>query len=124
MGQWVAQQKYGPFQLIVALTIMYVLLGCFLDGVSMVVLTASAVLPMVQAAEIDPIWFGVYIVLVVEMSLITPPIGLNLYVLQNFCKRDAMYVAGCTFPFFILMIIAVAIISIFPEIVLVLPNRM
>jgi C4-dicarboxylate transporter, DctM subunit len=124
LGKWVAQQGYGPAALIAALTVLYIVLGCFLDGVSMVVLTASAVLPMVQAAGIDKVWFGIFIVLAVEMSLVTPPVGLNLYVLQGFCKKDSLYVARCTFPFFILMIVAVAIITAFPQIVLFLPDRM
>ena len=124
MGNWVSEQGLSPIGLIFALTILYILLGTLLDGMSMVVLTASTVLPMIQAAGIDKVWFGVFIILVVEMSLISPPVGLNLYVLQSFCKRAADgYVFRCTIPFFFLMVLAVAIITAFPEIVLFLPGK-
>lgn len=125
LGRWVAERQLSPAALILALTVLYIVLGTLLDGVSMVVLTASTVLPMIQAAGIDKVWFGIFIVLVVEMSLISPPVGLNLYVLQSFCKRAADgYVFRATLPFFGLMVLGVAIITIFPQIVLYLPNRM
>lgn len=125
LGAWVAEQKLSPTALILALTVLYILLGTLLDGVSMVVLTASTVLPMIAAAGIDKIWFGVFIVLVVEMSLITPPVGLNLYVLQSFSGKAADgYVFRAALPFFGLMVAAVAIITVFPQIVLFLPGRM
>jgi len=125
LGAWVAEQKLSPMALIFALTVLYIILGTLLDGVSMVVLTASTVLPMIQAAGIDKIWFGIFIVIVVEMSLISPPVGLNLYVLQTFCNKAAdTYVFRVTLPFFALMVVAVAIIAAFPQIVMFLPGRM
>jgi tripartite ATP-independent transporter DctM subunit len=125
LGAWVAGQKLSPVALIAALTVLYILLGMLLDGVSMVVLTASTVLPMIQAAGIDKIWFGVFIVLVVEMSLITPPVGLNLFVMRAFStKVSDTYIFRCALPFFFLMVIAVAIIVAFPQIAMFLPGRM
>lgn len=111
-------------QLLVALVALYVVLGCFLDGISMVALTASTVLPAVAAAGIDPLWFGVFVVLVVEMSLVTPPVGLNLFVLQGLAGRDLGFVARATFPFFGLLLVALLLITVFPGVVTVLPEAM
>ena len=114
----------SQFQLLAALTVFFVVLGMFLDGISVVVLTTSVVMPMVQAAGIDPLWFGVYIVIVVEMSQITPPVGFNLFVLQALTGRSIMAVAWAALPFFLLMAAALAIIVAFPGIVTWLPNQM
>jgi TRAP-type C4-dicarboxylate transport system permease large subunit len=113
----------SKFQLVIALTIFYVILGCFLDGISMVVLTMGVILPTVQKAGIDPLWFGIFIVIVVEMAQITPPVGFNLFVLQLMTGRDQMYVARATLPFFFLLVAAVAILAVFPEIVTWLPKK-
>jgi len=99
-------------------------LGCFLDGISVVVLTTSIILPMVEAAGIDLLWFGIYVVLVVEMSQITPPVGFNLFVLQSLTGRSILYVARTAIPFFVLMVVAVAMIVAFPEIATFLPRYM
>lgn len=124
MAEWIGQQGFKPWQLITVLTLLFMVLGCFLDGISMVVLTASVILPSVKAADIDLLWFGIYVVLVVEMSQITPPVGFNLFVLQGLTGKNMFYVAGAAFPFFILMVIAVALVWIFPEIVHYLPGKM
>ena len=100
------------------------LLGCFIDGISMVVLTAAVVLPSVRAAGIDLLWFGGFVVLVVEMSQITPPVGFNLYVLQSLTGRDMFYIARASLPFFLLLLVAVALIWAFPQIVTFLPAQM
>ena len=100
------------------------MLGCFLDGISVVVLTTSIVLPMVQQAGIDLLWFGIYIVLVVEMSQITPPVGFNLFVIQSLTGKSILYVAKAAFPFFLLIMLAVVLITIFPSIVTGLPMAM
>jgi TRAP-type C4-dicarboxylate transport system permease large subunit len=100
------------------------LIGCFLDGISMVVLTAAVILPTVEAAHIDLLWFGVFIVLVVEMAQITPPVGFNLYVLQGMTGKDIFSVGKYALPFFLLMASAVALIWIFPDIVTYLPRHM
>jgi tripartite ATP-independent transporter DctM subunit len=124
MATWISQQGFEPWQLLFVLTILFVILGCFLDGISMVVLTASVILPSVRAAGIDLLWFGIYIVLVVEMAQITPPVGFNLFVLQGLTRKDMFYVARATFPFFMLLCVAVAMLWIFPGIVTYLPSKM
>jgi len=124
MAAWIAVQGFQPWQLIAVLTVLFMILGCFLDGISMVVLTASVILPSVKAAGIDLMWFGIFIVLVVEMAQITPPVGFNLFVLQGLTGKDMFYVAGAALPFFFLMTVAVALIWIFPEIVYYLPGKM
>ncbi len=124
MAAWITKQALSPVMLIAVLTLLYIVLGCFLDGISMVVLTSAVILPTVQAAHIDLLWFGIFIVLVVEMAQITPPVGFNLYVLQGMTGKDIFSIGKHALPFFLLMVIAVAIIWIFPEIVTYLPRRM
>ena len=124
MAAWITEQALSPVMLIAVLTLLYIVLGCFLDGISMVVLTSAVILPTVQAAHIDLLWFGIFIVLVVEMAQITPPVGFNLYVLQGMTGKDIFSIGKHALPFFFLMVIAVALIWIFPEIVTYLPRRM
>ncbi len=104
--------------------LFYILLGCFLDGISMVVLTMGVLLPTVEAAGIDLLWFGIFLVLVVEMAQITPPVGFNLFVLQGMTGRDIGWIARATLPFFALMVLAVALIYAFPGIATWLPAQM
>jgi tripartite ATP-independent transporter DctM subunit len=122
LAEWVDGQNLNRHTLVLALTIMYIILGCLIDGISMIVLTAVIVLPMVEKAGIDLVWFGVYLVIHVEMAQITPPVGFNLFVLQNMSGRDTFSVARAALPFFLLLNVAVIIITIFPEIVMALPN--
>jgi tripartite ATP-independent transporter DctM subunit len=122
LASWVEAQQLSPYTLIVALTLMYIVLGCLVDGISMIVLTTVVVLPMVKQAGFDLIWFGVYLIFLVEMAQITPPVGFNLFVLQNMSGRDSFTVARAAMPFFFLLVVAVAIITIFPEIALYLPR--
>ncbi|MDP2375330.1 TRAP transporter large permease [Reyranella sp.] len=124
MANWVNGLGLSPIGLIVILTLLYMVLGCFLDGVSMIVLTAPVVLPMVAAQHIDPLWFGIYIVLVVEMAQITPPVGFNLFVLQNLTGRDIWTVTRASTPFFLLLGLGVVLITAWPDIVLALPRQM
>jgi tripartite ATP-independent transporter DctM subunit len=124
MAAWIGGQGFQPWQLIAVLTVLFIVLGCFLDGISMVVLTASVILPSVKAAGIDLLWFGIFVVLVVEMAQITPPVGFNLFVLQGLTGKNMFYVARAALPFFILMMVAVAVLWIFPEIVHYLPSKM
>ncbi len=114
----------SQFALIVALALFYILLGCFLDGISMIVLTMGVILPTVTAAKIDLIWFGIFVTLVVEMAQITPPVGFNLFVLQGMTKKELTYIARVTLPMFFLMCAAVLIIYFVPGIVTWLPNNM
>jgi tripartite ATP-independent transporter DctM subunit len=122
LAQWVKGQELSPHMLVLALTVMYIILGCLIDGISMIVLTAVIVLPMVKEAGFDLVWFGVYLVIHVEMAQITPPVGFNLFVLQNMSGKDTWTVAKAAFPFFILLNIAVLVITTFPQIVLYLPK--
>ena len=124
IAEWIAHMGLTPAGLIVVLTLLFIVLGCFLDGISMVVLTAAVILPSVKAAGIDLLWFGIFVVLVVEMAQLTPPVGFNLYVLQALTGRNMFYVARASLPFFILMVAAVTLIWIFPEIVSYLPSKM
>ena len=116
--------ELSPTALLVALTVFYVLLGCFLDGISIVVLTTSIIMPLIHSYNIDLIWFGIYIVLVSEMGQITPPVGFNLFVLQSMTGRDLFSVARSTMPFFFLLVLALVIIAVFPQIATYLPARM
>jgi TRAP-type C4-dicarboxylate transport system permease large subunit len=124
LAEWIATLGLSQFELLLVLMLFYVVLGCFLDGISMVVLTMGVILPTVQKAGVDLIWFGIFIVLVVEMAQITPPVGFNLFVLQGMTKRDIAWIARVTLPFFFLMIAAVGLIYVFPEIVTWLPQQM
>ena len=124
MALWITSQELSPVMLIAMLTLLFMVMGCFLDGISMVVLTAAVILPTVEAAKIDLLWFGIFIVLVVEMAQITPPVGFNLYVLQGMTGKDILSVGKHALPFFLLMVLAVALIWIFPDIVTYLPRRM
>jgi C4-dicarboxylate transporter DctM subunit len=112
------------FQLLAALTLLFVILGCFLDGISVVVLTVSVVMPMIEQAGIDLLWFGIFIVLVVEMSQITPPVGFNLFVIQSLTGKNILYVARAALPFFLLIFLALILIYIFPGIATYLPYSM
>jgi len=124
LAEWIGSLGLSPFYLLVALMLFYVLLGCFLDGISMVVLTMGVILPTIQKAGIDPLWFGIFIVLVVEMAQITPPVGFNLFVLQGMTKREIGWIARQTLPFFFLMLAAIGLIYLFPQIVSWLPALM
>lgn len=124
LAEFIGALQLSPFALIAALTLFFLVLGCFLDGISMVVLTIGVLLPTVQAAGIDLIWFGVFIVLVVEMAQITPPVGLNLFVLQGLTRHDIGYIARTVLPMFGLMLLAVVLIYEWPQIVLWLPSHM
>jgi tripartite ATP-independent transporter DctM subunit len=124
LAEWIGTLGLSPFGLLAVLMLFYIVLGCFLDGISMVVLTMGVILPTVQKAGIDPLWFGIFIVLVVEMAQITPPVGFNLFVLQGMTKREIGWIARVTFPFFLLMVAAVGLIYVFPEVVTWLPAQM
>jgi tripartite ATP-independent transporter DctM subunit len=122
LATWVQGQELTPGMLALYLSIMYIILGCLIDGISMIVLTAVIVLPMVKQAGLDLVWFGVYLIIHVEMAQITPPVGFNLFVLQNMSGRDTFTVARAAFPFFALLLAAVFIITEYPQIVMFLPK--
>jgi tripartite ATP-independent transporter DctM subunit len=122
LASWVEGLDLSPYMLIAALTVMYILLGTALDGISMIVLTTVVVLPMVQKAGFDLVWFGIFLVLIVEMAEVSPPVGFNLFVLQTMSGWDSNTVALAALPFFFLLVVAVALITVFPQIVMVVPN--
>ncbi len=123
LANWVDGFKLSPYMLIAALTLMYMALGTALDGISMIVLTTVVVLPMVQKAGFDLVWFGIFLILLVEMAEVSPPVGFNLFVLQTMSGKDSMTVARAALPFFWLLVIAVALITVFPKIVMWLPDK-
>jgi tripartite ATP-independent transporter DctM subunit len=124
LAEWIGGLGLSPLALIVALMAFYIVLGCFLDGISMVVLTMGVILPTVEKAGIDLLWFGIFVVLVVEMAQITPPVGFNLFVLQGMTKKQITWIAKHTLPMFYLMIVAVLLIWFFPGLVTALPRQM
>ena len=124
LAEYITGLGLTPFWLLFWLMIFYVILGCFLDGISMVVLTMGVILPTIVKAGIDLIWFGIFLVLVVEMAQITPPVGFNLFVLQGMTKKDMAWIARAACPLFLLMGVAVGLICFFPGIVTWLPSRM
>jgi len=124
LAEWIGCMDLSAYALLATLTVFFIIMGCFLDGISVVVLTTSVIMPMVQQVGIDPLWFGIFVVIVVEMSQITPPVGFNLFVLQSLTGRNILVVARAALPFFLLMIVALAIIVAFPQIVTFLPDNM
>ena len=124
LAEWIATLGLSQFGLILMLTAFYVILGCFLDGISMVVLTMGVIMPTVQKAGIDPLWFGIFIVIVVEMAQVTPPVGFNLFVLQGMTRREIGTIARAAFPFFCLMVLMVVLLYVFPQLVTFLPQQM
>lgn len=124
LAEWITGFNLGQAGLLVVLTLFFIMLGCFLDGISMVVLTTSIIMPLVERAGFDLIWFGIYIVLVVEMAQITPPVGFNLYVLQSLTGQNILRIGLYSLPLFLLMCAAVTLLAVFPDIALWLPRNM
>ena len=124
LALWIEGMELSPYVLIFVLMIFYIILGMFLDGISAVVLTMAIIEPMIRQAGFDMIWFGVFLVIVVEMAQITPPVGFNLFVLQGMANKDMGYIARSAFPLFLLMILAVVLVVMFPEIALWMPEQM
>jgi len=124
LAEWIASLGLSPIELIIYLTVFFVIMGCFLDGISVIVLTTSVVLPMVTQANIDLIWFGIFLVLVVEMSQITPPVGFNLFVIQALTGKNILYIARAALPFFFIIASAIVLITLYPSLALYLPSLM
>ncbi len=124
LASWIATMELSPYALLAALTLFFIVMGCFLDGISVVVLTTSVILPMIDQAGIDQLWFGIFVVIVVEMAQITPPVGFNLFVIQGLTGLDILKVAYAAAPFFLLLLVGLVLIVAVPEIVTVLPNMM
>ena len=120
----VTEMGLSPFMLILILSLLYVVLGCLVDGFSMIVMTTPIVLPMITASGFDTVWFGIYLVLMIELAQITPPVGFNLFVISSLNNDDVLKIARDSMPFFCLMALTTALITFFPQIVLFLPNMM
>ena len=124
LADLIASLELTKFELIMALLVFYIILGCFLDGISSVVLTMAVVEPMIRQAGIDLIWFGIFIVVAVEMAQITPPIGFNLFVLQGMTEHEMGYIAKAALPMFLIMVVMVFILILVPELATWLPDNM
>ncbi len=124
LARAIGEMGLSPTLLLVALTLLLLIMGCFLDGISLILLVTAIIMPVVSAAGFDLIWFGIYLVIVVEMSQITPPVGFNLFVIQGLTGKDILTITKATLPFFLLMLVAIALMHLFPEIALYLPEAM
>ena len=124
LANLIAEWKLSQFELLMVLLIFYIILGCFLDGISSVVLTMAVVEPMVRQAGIDLIWFGIFIVVVVEMAQITPPIGFNLFVLQGMTNHEMSFISKASIPMFLIMVLMVFVLILFPDLATWLPENM
>jgi TRAP-type C4-dicarboxylate transport system permease large subunit len=124
LAEWIASLGLSRLELLIVLLVFYIIIGCFLDGISAVVLTIAVVEPMIRQAGIDIIWFGIFIVVVVEMAQITPPIGFNLFVLQGMTGHEMSYIARAAFPMFLIMVAMVFILIAFPDLATWLPDHM
>ncbi len=124
LASWIGSLELSPFALLAALTLFFMVLGCFLDGISMVVLTTSVIMPLVTQAGFDLVWFGIYLVIVVEMAQITPPVGFNLFVIQGLTGQNIFKIAAATAPFFGLLALMVVLLALFPDLALFLPRTM
>ena len=124
LATWVDSMHLSPYALLAVLAVFMLILGCFLEGISIIVLTSSVMLPMVQSAGIDLVWFGIFVVIMIEAAQITPPVGFNLFVLQNITGKDILTVTRAAIPFFLVLMVLAALLAVFPQIVLYLPNLM
>jgi C4-dicarboxylate transporter, DctM subunit len=124
LTRYVTLMQLSPYMLIVILTVLYLILGCLVDGFSMIVMTAPIVLPLIEAAKFDTVWFGIYLVLMIELAQITPPVGFNLFVISGLNNDDLVTIAKASLPFFLIMLLATVLLTVFPEIAMFLPGRM
>jgi tripartite ATP-independent transporter DctM subunit len=122
LAEWVNSMQLSPYALIACLVVVYLVLGTALDGISMIVLTAAVVMPMVQKAGFDLIWFGIFVILLVEIAEVTPPVGFNLFVLQNMTGKDSNTIARSAIPFFFCLIVCIVLVTVFPQIVTIVPD--
>ena len=122
LAAWVDSLGLSPYSLIACLVVVYLILGTALDGISMIVLTAAVVMPMVQKAGFDLIWFGIFVILLVEIAEVTPPVGFNLFVLQNMTGKDSNMIALAAIPFFFCLVVCIGLVTVFPQIVTFLPD--
>ncbi len=124
LTSFISEMGLSSYMLIVILTIMYIILGCLLDGFSMIVMTMPLALPLIVAAGFDPLWFGIYLIFMIEVAQITPPVGFNLFVINGMVDEDILTIARYALPSFLIILLIVAVITVFPDIILWLPNKM
>jgi len=124
LAGWVDAMHLSPYALLAVLAVFMLILGCFLEGISIIVLTSSVMLPMVQAAGIDLLWFGIFVVILIEAAQITPPVGFNLFVLQSITGKDILTVTKAAVPYFFVLMLLLVLITLFPQIVTALPKMM
>jgi TRAP-type C4-dicarboxylate transport system permease large subunit len=124
LATWIGSLELSPMMLLCALTLLFIALGCFLDGISMIVLTTAVIMPLVEAAGFNLVWFGIYLVIVVEMAQITPPVGFNLFVIQGLTGKNIIEIAKSTIPFFLILALMVVLLAAFPQLALWLPQTM
>ncbi|WP_353185291.1 TRAP transporter large permease subunit [Bosea sp. (in: a-proteobacteria)] len=124
LASWVEAMHLSPYALLAVLAVFMLILGCFLEGISIIVLTSSVMLPMVQAAGIDLLWFGIFVVILIEAAQITPPVGFNLFVLQSITGKDILAVTRAAIPYFLVLMLLLVLITAFPQIVTALPKMM
>ncbi|CAM4156275.1 TRAP transporter large permease subunit [Vreelandella rituensis] len=124
LARAIGEMGLSPTMLLVTLTLLLLVMGCFLDGISLILLVTAIIMPLIDAAGFDLIWFGIYLVVVVEMSQITPPVGFNLFVIQGLTGKDILTITRATLPFFLLMLLSIALMHWFPQIALYLPQAM
>jgi tripartite ATP-independent transporter DctM subunit len=124
LSTYITELQLSPYMLIFVCGVMYLILGMILDGISIVVMTLPIVLPIVLNAGFDPLWFGIFLVLMVELSQITPPVGFSIFVIQHIAKEDVPLILRATFPFFIIMILMVIIVTVWQDLVFFLPQQM
>lgn len=124
LASWVDAMQLSPYALLAVLAVFMLILGCFLEGISIIVLTSSVMLPMVQAAGIDLLWFGIFVVVLIEAAQITPPVGFNLFVLQSITGKNILEVTKAAMPYFFVLMLLLVLITIFPQIVTGLPKMM
>lgn len=124
IATYIGSLELSPYFLILLFTLFYIILGFFLDGISMIVMTLPITLPLAVQAGFNPVWFGIFLVLVIEAGQITPPVGFNLFVLQGLTKEPLEKIVLAAIPFFLLIMLAIIIVTFFPDFVLYLPNLM
>ena len=124
VASWVGGLGLHPYALIAALCVLYVILGCFIEGISMIILTTTVVLPLVSQAGFDLLWFGIFVIMVVETAQITPPLGFNLFVIQGLTGHGIFQVARAALPFFLLLLLGIVLITVFPGIATWLPSTL
>src|SRR5690625_3657183 len=124
LAEFVIEHNLVGWKLLAVLVVIYILLGCFLDGISIIVLSAALVLPLVAASGYDLLWFGMILTILIEIAQITPPVGFNLFVVQSISDKHIGTITSAVFPFFIMMLVSIVLLTLFPNLITWLPQQM